>query len=94
VVGIKTMSEKRRVIKTMVVDHESDVTLFCKVSLEYYGIEVDAFNEPKKHCQILNQIPTFLLYLISCTCNIDINLLLTSQIPLDVYDFKKYRYWF
>jgi DNA-binding response OmpR family regulator len=42
------MSKGRRGIKIMVVDDESDVTLFCKVSLEYYGFEVDAFNEPKE----------------------------------------------
>ena len=32
----------------MVVDDESDLTLFYRMSLEYYGFEVDAFNEPKK----------------------------------------------
>jgi DNA-binding response OmpR family regulator len=42
------MSKGRRGIKIMIVDDESDVTLFCKVSLEYYGFEVDAFNEPKE----------------------------------------------
>jgi DNA-binding response OmpR family regulator len=42
------MSKGRRGIRMMVVDDESDVTLFCKVSLEYYGFEVDAFDEPKE----------------------------------------------
>jgi DNA-binding response OmpR family regulator len=39
--GIK---EKR----IMVVDDESDVTVFYKISLEYYGFVVDTFNEPKE----------------------------------------------
>jgi DNA-binding response OmpR family regulator len=32
----------------MVVDDESDLTLFYQVSLEYYGFVVDTFNEPKE----------------------------------------------
>ena len=31
----------------MVVDDESDLTVFYKISLEYYGFVVDTFNEPK-----------------------------------------------
>ena len=32
----------------MIVDDESDLTFFYRMSLEYYGYEVDTFNEPKK----------------------------------------------
>jgi DNA-binding response OmpR family regulator len=32
----------------MVVDDESDITGFFKISLEYYGFVVDTFNEPKE----------------------------------------------
>ena len=32
----------------MVVDDESDVTVFRKISLEYYGYVVDTFNDPKE----------------------------------------------
>ena len=32
----------------MVVDDESDLTLFYSMSLEYQGFEVEAFNDPKK----------------------------------------------
>ena len=42
------MDEKINGKRIMVVDDESDLTLFYRMSLEYYGFEVDAFNEPKK----------------------------------------------
>jgi DNA-binding response OmpR family regulator len=48
VAGIKTMSKGRKEIRIMIVDDESDVTLFCRASLEYYGFKVDVFNEPKE----------------------------------------------
>ena len=32
----------------MIVDDESDLTFFYRMSLEHYGYEVDTFNEPKK----------------------------------------------
>ena len=32
----------------MVVDDESDLTLYYRTSLEYYGFIVDTFNEPTK----------------------------------------------
>ena len=32
----------------MVVDDESDLTEFFKISLEYHGFVVDTFNEPKE----------------------------------------------
>ena len=32
----------------MVVDDESDLTVFYKISLEYYGFVVDTFNGPKE----------------------------------------------
>ena len=34
--------------RIMVVDDESDLTLFYKMSLEFHGFEVDAFNDPRK----------------------------------------------
>jgi DNA-binding response OmpR family regulator len=34
--------------RIMVVDDESDLTLFYRMSLEYHGFEVEAFNDPKK----------------------------------------------
>ena len=32
----------------MVVDDESDVTIFYRITLEYYGFVVDTFNEPRE----------------------------------------------
>ena len=32
--------------RIMVVDDESDLTLFYRMSLEYHGVEVDTFNDP------------------------------------------------
>jgi CheY-like chemotaxis protein len=32
----------------MVVDDESDLTLFYRMSLEYHGVEVDTFNDPRE----------------------------------------------
>ena len=32
----------------MVVDDESDLILFYRMSLEYYGFEVETFNDPRK----------------------------------------------
>ena len=32
----------------MVVDDESDVTIFYRITLEYYGFIVDTFNEPRE----------------------------------------------
>jgi DNA-binding response OmpR family regulator len=34
--------------RIMVVDDESDLTLFYSMSLEYHGFIVDAFNDPRK----------------------------------------------
>jgi DNA-binding response OmpR family regulator len=34
--------------RIMVVDDESDLTLFYKMSLEFHGFEVDTFNDPRK----------------------------------------------
>ena len=42
------MSNRITTERIMIVDDESDITVFCKISLEYYGYEVDTFNEPKK----------------------------------------------
>jgi DNA-binding response OmpR family regulator len=42
------MDEWIRGKQIMVVDDESDLTGFFKISLEYYGFVVDTFNEPKE----------------------------------------------
>jgi DNA-binding response OmpR family regulator len=42
------MDEKIKGKRIMVVDDESDLTLFYRMSLEYHGFEVEAFNDPKK----------------------------------------------
>src|SRR5688500_1439938 len=42
------MDEKIKGKRIMVVDYESDLTLFFSMSLEYHGFEVEAFNNPKK----------------------------------------------
>ena len=42
------MDEGIRGKQIMVVDDEPDITVFCKISLEYYGFVVDTFNEPKE----------------------------------------------
>jgi DNA-binding response OmpR family regulator len=41
------MGEKIKGKRIMVVDDESDLTLFYRVSLEY-GFEVETFNDPRK----------------------------------------------
>jgi CheY-like chemotaxis protein len=42
------MDEKIKGKRIMVVDDESDLTLFFSMALEYHGFEVEAFNDPKK----------------------------------------------
>ena len=42
------MDEKIKGKRIMVVDDESDLTLFYRMSLKYHGFEVEAFNDPKK----------------------------------------------
>jgi DNA-binding response OmpR family regulator len=42
------MDEKMNGKRIMVVDDESDLTLFFSMALEYHGFEVEAFNDPKK----------------------------------------------
>jgi DNA-binding response OmpR family regulator len=46
--GIKSMNEGRKGKKIMVVDDESDVTVFYRITLEYSGFIVHTFNEPKE----------------------------------------------
>jgi DNA-binding response OmpR family regulator len=41
------MNEKIKGKRIMVVDDESDLTLFFSMTLEYHGCMVDAFNDPK-----------------------------------------------
>jgi DNA-binding response OmpR family regulator len=42
------MVQKMNGKRIMVVDDESDLTLFFSMALEYHGFEVEAFNDPKK----------------------------------------------
>jgi DNA-binding response OmpR family regulator len=42
------MDEKIKGKRIMVVDDESDLTLFYRMSLEYHGVEVETFNDPRK----------------------------------------------
>jgi DNA-binding response OmpR family regulator len=42
------MVERIKGKRIMVVDDESDLTLFFSMSLEYHGFEVEAFNDAKK----------------------------------------------
>jgi DNA-binding response OmpR family regulator len=42
------MNEGIKGKRIMVVDDESDLTLFYKMSLEFHGFEVDTFNDPRK----------------------------------------------
>ena len=42
------MDEKIKGKRIMVVDDESDLTLFYRMSLEYHGFEVETFNDPRK----------------------------------------------
>jgi DNA-binding response OmpR family regulator len=42
------MDERIKGKRIMVVDDESDLTLFYRMSLEYHGVKVEAFNDPKK----------------------------------------------
>jgi DNA-binding response OmpR family regulator len=42
------MEDKIERKRIMVVDDEYDLTLFYRMSLEYYGFEVETHNDPKK----------------------------------------------
>jgi len=42
------MDEWIRGKQIMIVDDDSDLTLFYRISLEYYGFVVDTFDEPKE----------------------------------------------
>jgi DNA-binding response OmpR family regulator len=42
------MEDKIRRKRIMVVDDEYDLTLFYRMSLEYYGFEVETYNESKR----------------------------------------------
>jgi DNA-binding response OmpR family regulator len=41
------MNEEIKRKRVMVVDDESDLTLFYRMSLEYHGFEVETFNDPR-----------------------------------------------
>jgi DNA-binding response OmpR family regulator len=34
--------------KILVVDDEADLTMLCRLALEYHGFKVDTFNDPEK----------------------------------------------
>jgi|ERR671918_403825 DNA-binding response OmpR family regulator len=42
------MDDRMRAKRIMVVDDEDDLTLFYRMSLEYYGFEVETFNDPRR----------------------------------------------
>jgi DNA-binding response OmpR family regulator len=42
------MEDKIKRKRIMVIDDEYDLTLFYRMSLEYYGFEVETYNDPKK----------------------------------------------
>jgi DNA-binding response OmpR family regulator len=42
------MNEKSEKNRILVVDDESDLTLFYRMSLEYHGFEVESFNDSRK----------------------------------------------
>jgi DNA-binding response OmpR family regulator len=42
------MGDEGRKRKILAVDDEPDLTMLCKLSLEYYGFEVDTFNDPQE----------------------------------------------
>ena len=42
------MNEEIKRKRILVVDDESDLTLFYRMSLEYHGFEVETFNDPRK----------------------------------------------
>ena len=47
---IKILPSDEEIVRKriLVVDDESDLTLFYRMSLEYHGFEVEAFNDPRK----------------------------------------------
>jgi DNA-binding response OmpR family regulator len=42
--GIPQQEQK----KILVVDDEADLTMLCRLALEYYGFQVDTFNNPQE----------------------------------------------
>ena len=44
----KLMNNRARGKRIMVVDDESDLILFYRMSLEYYGFEVETYQDPKQ----------------------------------------------
>jgi DNA-binding response OmpR family regulator len=34
--------------KILVVDDEADLTMLCRLALEYHGFKVDSFNDPQE----------------------------------------------
>jgi len=50
------MNEEIKRKRIRVVDDESNLTLFYRMSLGYLGFEVETFNDPKMLCQISKQL--------------------------------------
>ena len=44
---IRFMDDRIREKRILVVDDESDLTLFYRMSLEFHGFEVETFNDPR-----------------------------------------------
>jgi CheY-like chemotaxis protein len=44
---IRFMDDRIRGKRILVVDDESDLTLFYRMSLEFHGFEVETFNDPR-----------------------------------------------
>ena len=42
------MSHPHQGQKILVVDDEADLTMLCKLALEYHGFNVDTFNDPQE----------------------------------------------
>ena len=42
------MGDEKRRLRILAVDDEPDLTMLCRMSLEYYGFEVDTFNDPEE----------------------------------------------
>jgi DNA-binding response OmpR family regulator len=43
--------------KILVVDDEADLTMLCRLALEYYGFKVDTFNDPQE--ALFNYKPSY-----------------------------------
>ncbi len=46
--NISLMSHSQWPKRILVVDDEADLTMLCRLSLEYHGFKVDTFNDPQE----------------------------------------------